>query len=137
MQFSSAFTHWTTIAAAILAFAPVVAFGVCSTALPQRIRTSPHAIQITLAAALAIPYLLTAIPSGWLRWQWLALYLLLPSMVAALLILAAKLDPDQRGHWLDFVVLLSIGLAVDLRWFEPAWPRGLAFMNKLLLLDAG
>jgi hypothetical protein len=26
---------------------------------------------------------------------------------------------------------------VDLRWLEPAWPRGLAALGKILLLDAG
>ena len=30
-----------------------------------------------------------------------------------------------------------LGLAVDLRWFEPAWGPGLAIFNKILLLDAG
>ena len=58
-------------------------------------------------------------------------------MLAALLLLVANLDPEQRGHWLEFVVLLALGLAVDLRWFESAWPRRIVFMNKLLLLDAG
>ena len=34
-------------------------------------------------------------------------------------------------------MLLALGLAVDLRWLEPAWPRGLAALGKILLLDAG
>jgi membrane protease YdiL (CAAX protease family) len=34
-------------------------------------------------------------------------------------------------------VLAALGLAVDLRWFEPAWPAGLSVFNKVLLLDAG
>jgi hypothetical protein len=71
-----------------------------------------------------------------LRVGWLALYLLLPITVATLLALAAKLDPLKRGHVLDFLVLFSLGLAVDLRWFEPAWPHALTALNKLLLLDA-
>jgi hypothetical protein len=54
-----------------------------------------------------------------------------------LLALAARLDPHQRGHWLDFLVLFTLGLAVDLRWFEAAWPRPLVAVNKLILLDAG
>jgi uncharacterized protein len=57
--------------------------------------------------------------------------------VAGLLSLAARLDPDQRGHWLDFLVLVPLGLAVDLRWLEPAWPHKLALLSKLILLDAG
>jgi hypothetical protein len=35
------------------------------------------------------------------------------------------------------VVLGVLGLAVDLRWFEPAWPARMAVFNKMLLVDAG
>jgi hypothetical protein len=48
-----------------------------------------------------------------------------------------KDSSSQRGTWLDFVVLAVLGLAVDLRWFEGAWPAHLAIFNKVLLLDAG
>lgn len=130
-------TLWTTIAAAILAFIPVATFGICGAALIGRVRAWPRAMQITLPTFLALPYLVSAIPTGWFHWQWLVLYLLLPPTVAALLALASALDPEQHSHWLDFAVLFLLGLAVDLRWLEPAWPRDLAFMNKLLLLDAG
>jgi hypothetical protein len=50
---------------------------------------------------------------------------------------AAQADPDQHGNWRDFLVLAALGLAVDLRWFEGAWPAHLAVFNKILLLDAG
>ncbi len=136
MQFPSELTHWTTIAAALLAFAPVVAFGFCGPAL-ERIRAWPRAVEIVLPGVLAIPYVLALRPLGWFYWEWFRLYTVLPVMVAWLLSIVAKRDPEQRGHWLEFAVLIGLGLAVDLRWFEPAWPRGLAFMNKLLLLDAG
>jgi hypothetical protein len=33
--------------------------------------------------------------------------------------------------------MVTLGLAVDLRWFERAWPPHLAVFNKVLLLDAG
>jgi uncharacterized protein len=129
-------TLWTSIAAAVLALVPVVAFGVCST-LPHRIRALPRAVQIGLPAVLAIPYLLTVLPLGRFRWEWLTVYLLLPPAVAGLLMLVAALDPEPRGHWIDLLVLLTLGLSVDLRWLEPAWPRGLAFISKLILLDSG
>jgi uncharacterized protein len=129
-------TRWTTLTAAILALSPLVAFGFCST-LPQRLRALQRPVQICLPALLFIPYLLTTLPLGWFRWEWFALYLILPPTVAALLALVATLDPEQRGHWLEFLVLLLLGLAVDLRWLEPAWPRGVAFISKLILLDAG
>jgi len=129
-------TRWTTLASAVVAFTPVVAFGFCS-GLAERIRTLTRPAQIALPALLSVPYLLTTVPLGWFHWQWFALYLFLPSGVAVLLMLAAVLDQEQRGHWLDFLVLVALGLAVDLRWLEPAWPRGLAFLSKLILLDAG
>ncbi len=34
-------------------------------------------------------------------------------------------------------MLILLGLAVDLRWFEGVWPAHLAIFNKILLLDAG
>jgi membrane protease YdiL (CAAX protease family) len=46
-------------------------------------------------------------------------------------------DPAQRGAWQDLLVLAVLGLAVDLRWLEPAWPPHLAIFSKILLLDAG
>ncbi|HUA93050.1 MAG TPA: type II CAAX endopeptidase family protein [Terracidiphilus sp.] len=136
MQFPPQLSHWTTILAAVLAFAPVLAFGFCGAAL-ERISKLPRALQIALPVVLAIPYLLASLPFGWFRWEWFRLYALLPVVVAWLLSMVARRDREQRGHWLEFIVLLALGLAVDLRWFEGAWPRGLAFMNKLLLLDAG
>ncbi len=71
------------------------------------------------------------------RWEWFALYASLPVLVSALLWCARVADPEQRGDWRDLVVLLGLGLAVDLRWFEPAWPAHMAVFNKMLLLDTG
>jgi len=135
-QIPAELTRWTSLAAAALALAPVVAFGFCGT-IADRVRTLARPVQIGIPALLAVPYLLTTIPLGWFRWEWFALYLLLPPVVAALLMVVAALDPEQRGHWLEFLVLILLGLAVDLRWLEGAWPRGLAFISKLILLDAG
>jgi membrane protease YdiL (CAAX protease family) len=69
--------------------------------------------------------------------MWLALYALLPVVVAGLLFWGRAVDPAQGGSWQDFLVLIGLGLAVDLRWFEAAWPAHLAVFNKILLLDAG
>ena len=35
------------------------------------------------------------------------------------------------------MILLVLGLAVDLRWFDRAWPSGLRALNELFLVDAG
>jgi hypothetical protein len=88
-------------------------------------------------SVLCVPYVLVACSTGTFRWYWLALYALLPVVVAMLLSQARRVDFAQRGNWRDFLVLAVLGLAVDLRWFEGAWPARLAVFNKMLLLDAG
>jgi hypothetical protein len=70
-------------------------------------------------------------------WKWCMLYAALPVAIAWLLGQAAIADPEQRGNWQDAIILLTLGLAVDLRWFEPAWPNNLTGLGKLLLVDAG
>ena len=50
---------------------------------------------------------------------------------------AAAADVGQRGDWRDAFILLVLGLAVDLRWFDRAWPTGLRALNELFLVDAG
>ncbi|HVJ09568.1 MAG TPA: CPBP family intramembrane glutamic endopeptidase [Acidisarcina sp.] len=99
-------------------------------ALPARVR-------LLSPALLCLPYLLVACSSGVFRWRWLAVYALLPVAVSALMSEARRADPGQRGNWRDFLVLAALGLAVDLRWFETAWPAHLTVFNKILLLDAG
>jgi len=71
------------------------------------------------------------------RWKWLALYCILPLVIAWLLSQAAVVDPEQRGNWRDAAILLTLGLVVDLRWFDGAWPAGLRGLGNLLLVDAG
>lgn len=83
-----------------------------------------------------MPYVLIAGLHQIFSWTWLALYASLPFIVTALLSSAAAADPEQRGTWQDALILLVLGLAVDLRWFEKAWPSGLAGLGKLLLVDA-
>ena len=76
------------------------------------------------------------------RWGWFALYAALPVVMAWLLLRAASADPatadkEQHGNWRDALILIVLGLAVDLRWFDGAWPSGLRALNELLLVDAG
>ncbi len=97
----------------------------------------PTAVRIGLPAVLAAPWLIVALATDTFAVRWLLVYLLAPIAVAGLLWAAAKMDPEQRGHWLDYLVLLPLGLTVDLRWLEGAWPHGLSVIGKLVLLDAG
>ena len=90
--------------------------------------------QILAPSLLAIPYALVTLAYGDFSWLWLALYILLPPVIA----LIARFAPsDNRFIWPQLVILTLLGLSVDLRWFEPAWPPHLAIFNKMLLLDAG
>lgn len=100
-------------------------------------RGSAQTVRMLWPAVLCVPYVIVAISCGQFRWSWFALYLVLPVMTSLLLYRASLADPEQHGDWRDFFVLAVLGLAVDLRWFEPAWPPHRAVFNKMLLLDAG
>ncbi len=97
----------------------------------------PVWLRLLAPALLGLPYALVSGSNGLFRWTWLALYTLLPVLISLLLYRASLADPEQRGEWRDFLILVFLGLAVDLRWFEPAWGPRLAIFNKILLLDAG
>ncbi len=125
------------IAAALLALFPYFAVAFCPAFATARIFALPPWARLGCPAALCVPYVLVTLSARDFHWNWFALYLLLPPVIAVLLEQAASADPGQRGDWRDFLVLATLGLAVDLRWFEGAWPSHLAFFNKVLLLDAG
>ena len=125
------------VAAAVLLVGPMLAAGFCPESVGRLGQWLPRTVRVVGPVLLCLPYALTATAFGIFRWGWLAVYALLPVGIAFLLEQARSDDPEQRGNWRDFVVLLALGLAVDLRWLEPAWPRGLAALGKILLLDAG
>jgi membrane protease YdiL (CAAX protease family) len=132
-----AFITPINIIAALLTLIPYLAVAFFPDFAVARVRALPIWARLVCPAALAIPYLLVACGAGVFRWGWLALYALVPVAIALLLSQAARVDAAQRGNWRDFLVLIVLGLAVDLRWFEGAWPAHLAVFNKILLLDAG
>jgi membrane protease YdiL (CAAX protease family) len=130
--------HWLPGGIAlVLALVPLFAFGFAGEFCRRWANSLPLAARLSVPALLVIPYLITAAASHRVAAQWTAVYFLAPVAIAALLNAAARLDLKQRGHLLDFLVLIPLGLAVDLRWLEPAWPPGLAVVGKLILLDAG
>jgi uncharacterized protein len=103
----------------------------------QVVQQLPFVPRMLAPALLCISYAIVAVSSDQFRWSWFALYLLLPVAINLLLYRANISDPEQRGDWRDFLVLAVLGLAVDLRWFEPAWPAHFTVFNKMVLLDAG
>ena len=124
------------LAAPPRALPPILAFGFAGNRLTSAIGRLPLAARIALPAIFSLLYLIAAASNGDFHSVWFLLYLLIPPALAALELLAANLDPDQRGHWLDALVLLPLGLSVDLRWLQPAWPPGTDVLGKLLLLDS-
>jgi hypothetical protein len=123
--------------AALLTLIPLLAAAFFAQRVAGCARRLPAWAQILCPAVLSVPYVLVACAAGQFRWGWFALYAVLPVAVAGLLWQAMHADAAQQGNWRDFLVLATLGLAVDLRWFEGAWPAHLAIFNKMLLLDVG
>jgi membrane protease YdiL (CAAX protease family) len=125
------------IAALVIELAPVAAFGFAAKRIARAVQRWPVAARIGFPALCVLPYLLVSASQHIFRWQWFALYGVLPVAIAWLVERAVAADPEQRGNWRDTIVLLTLGLAVDLRWFDAAWPAGLRALNELLLVDIG
>src|ERR1700680_2821063 len=116
---------------------PAGAFGFAGERVAEALGRLSLAVRVTLPALLVMPYGVIAVSKHIFQWNWFALYAVLPVVMAWLLARAAVADPEQRGNWRDAVILLTLGLAVDLRWFDVAWPAGLRGLSNLLLVDAG
>jgi CAAX protease family protein len=125
------------IAALGLELAPAVLLGFAAEPVARSVGRWPVALRVSLPALLVAPYVMVSISNDMFRWGWFALYAALPVVVAWLLLHAVAADPEQRGDWRDALILLVLGLAVDLRWFDRAWPSGLRALNELILVDAG
>ncbi|MGA8622669.1 MAG: CPBP family intramembrane glutamic endopeptidase [Candidatus Sulfotelmatobacter sp.] len=125
------------IAALGLELVPAVLFGIAAERVAHVVGRWSAAARVTLPAAFVAPYLLVSVSQHVFRWGWFALYAALPVAIAWLLLRAAAADPEQRGNWRDWFILLVLGLAVDLRWLDSAWPSGLRALNELFLVDAG
>lgn len=127
--------------AAMVAFTlellPAVAFGFAAERVTKVVQRWPMAVRVLAPSLLVLPYVIVATAQRDFGWDWFALYAAMPVAVAALLWHASIADPKQRGNWRDAFVLLVLGLAVDLRRFEAAWPSGLRALNELLLVDIG
>jgi uncharacterized protein len=125
------------ILAACLALAPMVWAAFWKEGFCRWTAGLPTRVKLVVPGMLCLVYALVAWARGMFAWGWFGVYLVLPVVVAGMLAWAARVDPEQKGDWRDFAVLLGLGLAVDLRWFEPGWPHGFAVFNKIVLLDTG
>lgn len=132
-------TRWTPIeiVVAVACMIPLLLFGFGGDRVIAALYRPAHPIRLLLPLTLASPYMVIALADGMFRWRWLAVYVAVPLVVSLLLWLAFRIDPQQHGTWYDYAVLLLLGLAVDLRWFESAWPAHLHSIGKIVLLDIG
>ncbi|MFZ1919373.1 MAG: CPBP family intramembrane glutamic endopeptidase [Terriglobales bacterium] len=126
----------TDVAVLVLELLPATALGIAGGRIAKAAERWPRSVRLYLPVTLVLPYVLIASMHQMFSWPWFALYTSLPLIMATLLTSAADADPEQRGSWQDALILLVLGLAVDLRWFESAWPAGLAGLGKLLLVNA-
>ena len=125
------------VAVCALELAPAVAFALASERVQRSLDQWSRVWRIAAPSLLVLPYTLLAAISHVFQWEWLLIYSALPVVIAWLLSNAAAADPQQRGNWRDAVILLTLGLIVDLRWLDVAWPPGLRGLGNLLLVDAG
>lgn len=131
------FIHPAILIAALLALAPYMAAAFFPDRASGCARRLPGWGQILLPSLLCAPYALVAMYMGAFTWAWLAAYAMLPVAIAGFLWLANRGRAFWQGGWPELLILAALGVAVDLRWLEHAWPAGLSVFNKVLLLDAG
>jgi len=134
---SQAYLTSANIVAAVMTLAPFLAAAFFPARLLHFVQDLPAWLKFSIPVLLCVPYAMVTLGAGNFRWSWFVLYAALPPAIAIVLHQAARSDLLNRGVWQDFLVLAVLGLAVDLRWFEAAWPARLAIFNKVLLLDAG
>ena len=120
------------VIAAVLALVPYLAAAFFPAWAARRVRLLPGYAQVMLPALLCLPYVLVSADAGAFSWLWLAVYAVFPVAIA----LTARVAPED-AVWPLLAILVVMGLAVDLRWFEQAWPAHLAVFNKVQLMDAG
>lgn len=123
--------------AAVLTLAPLLFAGIVPKTVTRIVERLPRFIRIAAPGLLCLPYAMVVRPLDPVYLVWLLLYAAVPIGVAWMLWQAKLADRACRGNWRDFAVLALLGFAVDLRWFERAWPAHLAIFSKMILLDAG
>ena len=130
---------WTpaSLAAAALLLVPFLLLAFAGQSFIERMNRLPLTARIAFPAVGALPYFLAAHSTPYFQWSCVFVYAGLPVALVLLLWHASQADPEQRGDWRDFAVLAILGIVVEFRFLEPAWPVHFRSLNRLLLLDTG
>ena len=125
------------VAILVIELVPAAAFAFAGERVARWMSRWPDYVRIAAPSLLVLPYVVLAAAHHMFRAEWFGMYATVPVVMAWLMTQAAAADPEQRGNWRDALILLTLGLAVDLRWLDVAWPSGLRGLGNLLLVDAG
>lgn len=130
---------WTTtqISLGILLLIPLLAFAFVQDSFVRLIQRLPVGVRLVVPSIGGICYWAATASTPYLQPQYVVVYAALPIALSILLWHAAQADPEQRGDWRDFVVLAVLGLVVEFRVFESAWPARVGALNRLILLNTG
>jgi membrane protease YdiL (CAAX protease family) len=125
--------RFSTAVSFALLLAPYWAFGFGFDKWLRRNLQSNVALSVA-PLSLTLAYLVFALPQGQFRWS---MFLGITAIVSLITLLLRSASQPLPG-WRDWVVLAVLGVAVDLHFFDQAWPiTGLSGMPKLLFVDAG
>jgi membrane protease YdiL (CAAX protease family) len=117
----------STIAACLILLAPLWGFGF---GLADRLKRNPFLPCLLLSA-----YPLFAVPRGVFRWD---MFLGMAAILLAVSLLLHHARDAVMPDWHDWLVLAILGISVDLRFFNDAWPvAGLSGLTKLMFVDLG
>ena len=130
---------WTpaSLAAAALLLVPFLLLAFAGPSFLERATRLPPIARIAAPAIGAVPYFLAAHSTPYFQWLCVFVYAALPVALVLLLWRASQADPQQCGDWRDFAVLAILGIVVEFKYLEPAWPVHFRSLNRLLLLDTG
>lgn len=129
---------WSPVvaAAAALLLIPALLLAFAGAPLVRAVNRLPVMARLALPGLGAVPYVLATYSTPDFAWAFVGLYALLPVALVLLLWHAAQVDPEQRGDWRDYAVLIVLGVVVEFRWLDLLWPAHLRSLNRLLLLDS-
>ena len=132
-------SSWTPVQICIAAFLliPALALAFAQKRFLRFLDRVPVSVRLFSAAVGGLCYWLASGSTVYYQPKFVLIYSVLPVALVLLLWHASEVDPEQRGNWRDLAVLAALGLIVEFRVFEGAWPQHVRSLNRLLLFDTG